>query len=129
MTPSSRLLPGCRALALGAAVVGLLTGCLDGPFAHANPFDPDNPMTLSIEGGQDTIAVAGEVVQFHLVTDPPYDSPSPYWSSSSASLLVPLGYGRFVVPTLPIETTQELVHAVIGNNGTSRSITILGAAP
>ena len=129
MTLPSRFLPSCRALALGAAVVGLLTGCLDGPFAHANPFDPDNPMTLSIEGGVDTISVAGEVVQFHLVSDPLYDSPSPYWSSSTASLLVPLGYGRFVVPTLPIETTQVLVHAALGNNGTSRSITILGAAP
>jgi hypothetical protein len=129
MTSTSGNLRAGRALALGAAALVLLGGCLDGPFAHANPYDPENPMTLSIEGGRDTIVVAGEAVQFHLVTDPIHTFPSPSWTSSAPSLLLSLGAGRFIVPVSPLETTVVQVSAVLGSKEASRAITILAAAP
>lgn len=114
------------ALLAGLAALG---ACLDGPFAHANPHDPDSPIRLTIEGGLDTVTVAGEFLQFRLVTDPLLEDVRPQWSSSAPWFIAPYVKGSFFVSALPLEPTDVTVSAYIGAKVATRTITLLPAAP
>lgn len=121
-----------RAARLGAILLGLAfpTACVDGPFAHANPFDPDNPMSLVIEGGADTVSVAGDYLQFRLVTAPALHGVLPQWGSSAPWLLSPIVKGVYYVRGLPlVEPVDVTITASIGANVATRTITLLPPAP
>lgn len=94
---------------LTAALVLTAAGaCVDGPFAHANPNDPDAEIVLSIAGGLDTLTSLESAVLFQLVTTPVTDAGSVSWASSAPSLLAPNGLGRFVV--LSVHRNQQDGH-------------------
>lgn len=118
-----------RAITWLVLAAGLATGCLDGPFAHDNPYDADHPMTLEIVGGADTLRVAGEIVQYQLRTDPVVEGVLPHWESSAPSVLVPGTRGRYLVSALPLEPLDVTISAGFGANVAFRTVTLMPAAP
>ncbi len=111
---------------LTAALVLTAAGaCVDGPFAHANPNDPDAEIVLSIAGGLDTLTSLESAVLFQLVTTPVTDAGSVSWASSAPSLLAPNGLGRFVVLFRPSQPTTVTVTARLGAHTAERNVVVL----
>lgn len=99
--------------------------CVDGPFAHANPNDPDAEIALSIAGGRDTLTSVDGAVLFQLVTTPVTDGGSVAWASSLPILLASNGLGRFVVASRPSQPTTVTVTARLGAHTAERNVVVL----
>jgi hypothetical protein len=121
--------PFDRALrSLTAATATLLLGaCLDGPFARVNPNDPAAVLELSLVGGRDTLVQVGQQALFQLVTEPVTAGYSVSWSSSTTSLLIPRGFGRFEVVALPGSVATIEIRATLGTRSVTRDVVILPA--
>lgn len=118
---------GLRSLALLA--FALVPGaCLDGPFARANPHDPGAAITLTLVGGRDTLEMVGQQALFQLVTEPVTTGYTAAWSSSTTSLLIPLGFGRFEVVALPGFVATVEITATLGTRSVTRNLVILPAS-
>ncbi|MCE9601126.1 MAG: hypothetical protein K8S21_02795 [Gemmatimonadetes bacterium] len=118
---------GLRSLAVAALV--LASGaCLDGPFARANPHDPGAVIELTLVGGRDTLEMVGQQAFFQLVTEPVTTGYTAAWSSSTTSLLTPLGFGRFEVVALPGSVATVEIKATLGTRSVTRNVVILPAS-
>jgi hypothetical protein len=54
----------------GLIVAVLVLGCVEGPFSHTNPLDPDTPLDFEIVGAPDTIAFQQQF-QLTIQSNPP----------------------------------------------------------
>lgn len=110
---------------LGFAVLGAVIGCVDGPFARANPYDPKAPLEMRIEMSADTLQGIGALGEFMLVTTPAFPLYAPYWTTSHEQFLEHLGNGIFrvrAVPALPVTVT---VTASFENRRASTSVVVV----
>lgn len=92
------------------AVLGTL-GCVDGPFARANPYDPKASVEMRIETSVDTLRGVGSIGEFVLVSTPEYPQYAPQWNASPATYLDNLGNGVFrlrIVPATPVVITVSV---------------------
>jgi hypothetical protein len=112
---------------LSAAALLVLTGCVDGPFAHVNPHDAATPLTLSIRGGADTLRVAGDFVLFQAVTDPVTNGVTVFWESGDVARLTSQGSGLFQVGVLPLTPRTVEVRAQLGAATATRNVVIMPA--
>lgn len=102
MSPNADRALSCVSLAL------LVTGCLDGPFARANPYDPKAEVEMRVVAPTDTLRGVGTVAEFTLETTPHYPQYPVQWSSTQAGIFENLGNGVFRVraaPPAPVTVT------------------------
>jgi hypothetical protein len=83
-------------------------GCVDGPFARANPYDPKASVEMRIETSVDTLRGIGSIGEFVLVSNPEFPQYAPQWNASPATYVDNLGNGVFrlrIVPATPVVIT------------------------
>ena len=114
-----------RGLLAASLLLTAAGACVDGPFAHANPNDPDAEIVLSIAGGLDTLTSVDGAVLFQLVTTPATDAGSVSWASSVPTLLASNGLGRFVVVFRPSQPTTVAVTGRLGAHTAERNVVVL----
>lgn len=115
---------GRRPWILGLAVLSL-GACLEGPFEHANPYDAEMEIALTIVGGADTVRSIGSPVLFQLATEPATSGVHVDWSSSAPFLLVSQGEGQFAAAALPATPSTVNVTARLGAHTASRAVVLM----
>lgn len=107
-------------------VVGALAGCVDGPFARANPHDPKAEVEMRLEASVDTLFGVGAIAEFVLVSTPAYPQYDIQWLHTHAAFLEHLGNGVYRVRTAP---AAPIVVTVIAGWELRRASTTVVVAP
>lgn len=103
-----------RARVLVAAAALAAFGCVDGPYARTNPYDPSTVVRAELIVVTDTVSVVGEVAIVQLVTEPTLDLEKypPQWVSGQSAVLQSLGDGRYRLISVPATPTPVTVSAI-----------------
>lgn len=115
-----------RSPRLALAIVALLAlaSCYDGPFAHANPNDPDARFTMRLEADRDTVSPGSPAVQFVLVTEPAMPGYRPTWKASIDTLVAHTENGRFILTDLPEFAVTVQVTASFMSHSVTRPLVL-----
>lgn len=100
-----------------------------GDLPHANPYDPDSPMRVSVTGPDSSRSI-GDTLEFKLTTRPVWTGKPPVWSELGApnsygaapGNLVSLGNGRFLVHYASPVPLLDRISVVVGGHVVSRSV-------
>ncbi len=111
-----------RQLLAPACAAALLASCVEGPFAHANPNDPEFEYTMLLTASRDTVTPANPIVLVRLVTDPVIVGYDPVFEADSPFMSY-LGDGVFQLNTPPTAVFAVTITASFeGNRSVSRTI-------
>lgn len=104
---------------LSAAVVG----CVEGPFAHSNPNDPDFAGGLSLAASRDTVTTVDSLVALTLVSERDLSGYRPLWISGDTTKMRHSGDGVFRLRSAPVALDSVLLSAYfLSGNSASRWI-------
>jgi hypothetical protein len=121
MAASDRLRRSRHAALVAVVCAIALVDC--GEFVRTNPFDPNVPVTLRIEGPTQTVAQF-DTVRFTVTTSPEYDHDPAVWSVTSGFLEKLDENGTFRAPRIGVYSGPVQVTARIGTRSTFTSLQV-----
>jgi hypothetical protein len=110
-----------------SATIGVAVGvaCSEGPFARANPYDPQADFEFELRASRDSAFAIGDRVLYQLVSDPPHPITARIWGTDRPDLLLHLGNGYYHVSALPPNPVTVHVFVQLGIRADTATLVVM----